>query len=944
MGHSRRSSRRLFSMVAATMLGAGSLLAAVGLPGGAAAAGLATVGLPTVGLPAVGPGPGFAHATGTRVGRVVPGRDGAPISAGRGTAFGVPNRTLGAAASLRALRRPGATVPARTHLSHWLPRRATASAAAAPLPTARASSAAASATVTSAPLAAAPAVTSGEPGLRSDFGTFGLSDADDSLLYQNCSVFELCEEPPDPSIAASTTSVVQTVNELVFVMDRQTGASRVIPNFNFFSLDNNQVNQTDPRILFDMARKRWLATEISADCDHSYLHIAVSSSADPFAAWTVYRIVFPGRVVDFPGIGTADGTVIVSLNSFAADPESTDCLAAGEFEGAMLVVADWSDLEQTVASLPVTTTGPTPDLFTWRPATSAGGDSLGRLIVGIDTGSDTSADVGYATVSGTNAARNVTVSPVVNLTKEQGLAPFAQPPQPRQPGSPATIVHAVDGDPTDAISASGRLWFIATAPCTPAADTASRACVRLTELGIGASPTAVSVTSDIRFEEQGADLYMGGVGRSLDGTLFVTYTRSSRTERITAYATWRRATDGAFHDRTLLVPGGGDYSGERWGDYVILAPDPAQADAVWQSNQVANVDESWFTWLSRIRPAPAGPLNGSFTLDAGDEFAGETTVDLRLTNPPDVAHDRRPGGEQTRARQGWPACWRADPAGLRRSSLVPRHRPGQGRRTGRRIPRLHAVGRRTRNLGPGRDRLHRARHRGADHGRRQRARHRDHDAHEDGRRPLSSSPGAPDRTAAAASRATTSISGRMAATGSSSRRRARRGRAGWCPAATATSGASAHSTVSAIHPPGLSGRRCASTSSTTPPRPWSTAVAGAARRPLRRIGAASIRRGAPGREVSTTFTGRGFAVVGTAGPSLGAIQVFVDGRFAGTFNEARPPAGASRIGFVQALPGTGPPHDPARRARCTADRSRRDHPAALMAAPATAAGRVPGSP
>jgi hypothetical protein len=61
-----------------------------------------------------------------------------------------------------------------------------------------------------------------------------------------------------------------------------------------------------------------------------------------------------------------------------------------------------------------------------------------------------------------------------------------------------------------------------------------------------------------------------------------------------------------------------------------------------------------------------------------------------------------------------------------------------------------------------------------------------------------------------------------------------------------------------------------------------------------------------GSEVSTTFTGRGFAVVGTAGPSLGAIQVFVDGRFAGTFSEARPPAGASRIGLSRRFSAPGP--------------------------------------
>jgi hypothetical protein len=546
-----------------------------------------------------------------------PGRSG-------GAAFGVPSGV--ASKALQALRRPGVTVPRRFDLPHWLPQRTGPSKP----------------TNTSAPPAAPAAIDltgAAGVGLRSEFGSFGLSDADDSLLYADCTPFELCEEPPDPGVAASATSIVQSVNELILLVNRATNGSRVIPNFDFFALDNNQVAQSDPRVLYDAARGRWLATEISSDCGHGYLYMAVSSSDDPFGVWTVYRIVFPGRVVDFPGVGTSNDKVVVSLNAFGADPASPNCLSPGDFEGGLLVVVDWSDLEKNVASLPATTTPPDPKLFTWRPAAAAGADSPAHLVVAIDNGTDETADVGYATVSGTNAGRDVTVSTVINLTTDQGLARFETPPPPRQPGKPATIVHALDGQPTDAIWASGHLWFISTTPCTPAGDDTIRDCVRLTELVTGTSSPqpSVGIASDTVLREKGADLYMAGVGRALDGTLYLVYTRSSPQARIAGWATWRPASESTFREPVLLIPPAGIYSGTRWGDYVILSTDPSAPDAVWQTNQVASVDGTWFTWMSRLRPAAIGPLAGSMRINGGDAFAAETFVELQFANPPDVA-------------------------------------------------------------------------------------------------------------------------------------------------------------------------------------------------------------------------------------------------------------------------------------------------------------------
>src|SRR5262249_42508317 len=158
------------------------------------------------------------------------------------------------------------------------------------------------------------------------------------------------------------------------------------------------------------------------------------------------------------------------------------------------------------------------------------------------------------------------------------------------------------------------------APCTPAGDTDVRDCVRLVQLATGANPGDVSVGSDQLVSENGKDLYMGGVGRALDGTLYLVYSRSSATDAVADYATWRTPNDKAFNAPTLIIPGAGPYSGTRWGDYVILAPDPARKDAVWQADEVPSADASWFTWISQLHPAAIGPLAGTLRINGGDQF------------------------------------------------------------------------------------------------------------------------------------------------------------------------------------------------------------------------------------------------------------------------------------------------------------------------------------
>ena len=348
------------------------------------------------------------------------------------------------------------------------------------------------------------------------------------------------------------------------------------------------------------------------------------------------RVRRPGRRLPRPRHVRSNGCRRASTSS-TADPDKTDCLAPGDYAGASLVVIDWAQLEAAVPSLTVTISDPNPNLLTYRPAFSSGGDSLGRAVVGIIGNNDDIADVGYATVSGSNATHDVSVSAAVDLTVTQHLPPFRTPPAPRQPGDPSTISHAVDGQPTDAISNGSRLWFVSTTPCQPTGDDVD---ARLRP----PDRAGVRERADGRRggQRHGAERArarpLHGRRRRAPSTerLYLVYSRSSRTDQVASWATFKRPSDSAFRAPSEIVPPAGVYSGQRWGDWMILSSDPASIDSVWQTSEVASGTGTWFTWLSQLSPAPIAtpaPPTGSFRINGGDRFTNEEVVDLRHLEP-----------------------------------------------------------------------------------------------------------------------------------------------------------------------------------------------------------------------------------------------------------------------------------------------------------------------
>ncbi|HET9521212.1 MAG TPA: hypothetical protein VFO73_09225 [Candidatus Limnocylindrales bacterium] len=421
-------------------------------------------------------------------------------------------------------------------------------------------------------------------------------------------------EPPDPWVAVGPDHVVQAVNTTIRITDRSGVQKQVFDTIDFFDLVGfSEISPFDPRVIYDSLHGRWIAIATHWDCvpdpdfgidvGAGYIDIAISRTADPTGTWELLYLGWADALPDYPGIGTSTDKVVLSANLFNIVETGTGIGCAGSgFAETELDAMAWTELLGTgdinVDFFYGGNDYPN-DYFTWRPALQTPATSATVFVIGenFNTGAVT-----YTRLTGNPATFSTVMADEISLTGT--VDPFAVPPAPQQPGSPATIVDAVDERPTDAVWQANQLAFVSTFPCNPAGGVSeNRDCVRVAELStaIPATPTALQ---DFLISEEGADHYMGGVGYAGNGDLHVVWTRSSEDagEYPSSYAAHQLVTDAAnqISEPQLLKAGVGTYDGTRWGDYVGVAQDPQVPNAVWQGNQYSD-GTAWATHISQLQ-------------------------------------------------------------------------------------------------------------------------------------------------------------------------------------------------------------------------------------------------------------------------------------------------------------------------------------------------------
>ena len=463
--------------------------------------------------------------------------------------------------------------------------------------------------------AAAAAAASG-PGV---VGTAWTGPTDQAI---DCGSSRPCLEPPDPWVAVSSTHVVQMVNPVTRITNRTGGGATQVANSAFFNVAawSTTAFASDPRVLYDPAHDRWVATLFAGTCSGGALFVAVSDTGDPTGTWQRYFKAFNGIWPDFPTLGYSSALVAIGVNEFGVSCGTGGTSIVGAYQGASLHVMDWADLLDGGGTPTISSTSPTPSAFTYVPAAGLTAGSALHAAVALDDGSSKTASLGYLSVSGTLAGGDLLVASPVDLTTLP-LAKLQQPPTPVDAGGLIGVQgNALDLRPTDAVWRDGRLAVASTTSCLR--GTTYRPCGRIIELATQADLSAPTLRQDLLISPTSgySDTFTPGVGYSDDGSLWTVFSQSSSARYVSSWA--RRqlpaAAPGAWSAGSALVAAGrGPYGGiagaglnQRWGDYVGVARDPAEPGSVWQANQAADTGGGWMTRVARLGDDVTPPGTG----------------------------------------------------------------------------------------------------------------------------------------------------------------------------------------------------------------------------------------------------------------------------------------------------------------------------------------------
>jgi hypothetical protein len=399
-------------------------------------------------------------------------------------------------------------------------------------------------------------------------------------------------EPPDPWIAVSPSHVVQTTNGLVRMSNRAGTTLVTMPTWALFAVPVDRFD-ADPRIIWDAAHGRWVGVILTSTFDYqsAALNLAVSETADPTGAWIVHAIQTSNVLPDYPGLSSSTDKIVLSSNDFED---------GAAYIGPSLYIIDWANVIAG-SSLFVRQLAFDDTLYTFRPAVMLSAAPNIPVIF-----EDGALHPRYLEVTG-NAH---SASPLVNgydLGTTFGIADFTMPPSPVQPGA-IEIVEAVDERPTDAVYRSGQLWFTATGDSFDGAD--HWAMARHTRVLTTANGSALTGASDLVTGQAGSHFFMPGVGINADGSAFMVATLTDPTATFPTTVLWAALAGGTITDVRTIDESTAAYTGDRWGDYVGVAADPAGAGAVWIAHELVAPDGSWRTSVVRVVSdgvAPSAP-------------------------------------------------------------------------------------------------------------------------------------------------------------------------------------------------------------------------------------------------------------------------------------------------------------------------------------------------
>jgi len=385
-------------------------------------------------------------------------------------------------------------------------------------------------------------------------------------------------------MAVGPTNIVAITNGAIAFFDKdgtKTFQDEIEDSFGFWGSTGATGFVFDPEVIYDPGSGRFfaMAAEGFAPGNRSYVLIAVSDDSDPNGSWFKYRLEttsFAGDLFDSPNIGVTDNALIVTGDGFG--------------NTANYPVFIWDKASFLVGNPPAISKS-----FTLTTSTQSAGyprvTSGDRLyLVEHQEGNNRHA---IRVLAFDNLLSNPTVSSI-NLT----VPTYGNPEDPPQMGTssrPNTFdarFWSVDQGP------DGHIW--ATHHINP-----SKVVARWYEIdpqgwpSSGNNPVLVQ-SGDI---DLGPDIRtcFSSINVSPDGTVALSFTRSSPNEFLSAASSYRKPCDpaGTMSADFIHKSSTAGYTQGRWGDYSAVQFDPADSSVYWATHEYAQ-GNSWRTWIQAV--------------------------------------------------------------------------------------------------------------------------------------------------------------------------------------------------------------------------------------------------------------------------------------------------------------------------------------------------------
>jgi hypothetical protein len=315
----------------------------------------------------------------------------------------------------------------------------------------------------------------------------------DSRLANGGNQFSL--EPPDQGLCVGNGNVLETINDVMRVFDTAGNPLTTPLSLNEFYGYTPSINRTtgefgpfvtDPSCYFDVPTQRWFHVVLTLDVDPvtgeflgtNHLDLAVSRTASPTGAWTIYRLPVQDDgtdgtpdhgcpldddgtghgpcIGDYPHIGADANGFYISTNEYAFFPTFV-------YMGAQIYAFSKAALAAGASNITVTQfdtshsgVGGKPGFTIW-PAESPPNQFVSRahgteFFLSSDAGDEAQCDSGTPCNPGTRTSRRLLTWALTNTASLNSSSPdldlrmkavrvgrYAVPPTSDQPGSGTVI-------------------------------------------------------------------------------------------------------------------------------------------------------------------------------------------------------------------------------------------------------------------------------------------------------------------------------------------------------------------------------------------------------------------------------------------------------------------------------------------------------------------------